>query len=173
MSQPILVTYATRYGSTREVAERVAQTLKGQGLTVDTKPAGEVSSLDGYGAVVLGAPYYIGKLLKEATAFLGRYEQQLRKMPVALFTLGPTSEDDDMDEAREQMDATFAKTEWFKPVKAEMFVGSYDPAKLRGLDKLVTKPKASPLYGMPARDERDWEAISSWAQTLPEALGVG
>ena len=59
MSDKILVTYATRYGSTQEVAEKVAATLRESGLAVDVQPAKQVRTLDGYRAVVVGAPLYM------------------------------------------------------------------------------------------------------------------
>lgn len=166
MSASILVAYATKYGSTQEVAERVGATLRARGANVDVAPAASVTDLSGYSAVVLGAPYYIGKMLKEATAFLERHRAALEKMPVALFALGPVRATDDMDEDRKQLEKTLEKMEWFKPVATEMFVGKYDPSVLRGLDKLVAKPKASPLHGLGAHDDRDWAAIEGWAESL-------
>lgn len=59
MSASILVTYATRYGSTQEVAEAVAETLREAGLEVDVQPARKVRTLEGRRAVVLGAPLYM------------------------------------------------------------------------------------------------------------------
>lgn len=172
MSDSILVTYATRYGSTREVAESIATTLRGQGLPVDVLPVEAVVKVADYRALVLGAPYYIGSMLKEARSFLERHRPVLQGMPVALFALGPVSASDNMAEAREQLDKTLGKLDWLKPASAEMFVGKYDPAVLRGLDKLVPKPKASPLHGVPAVDDRDWDAITRWAEKLPWSLGV-
>lgn len=162
----ILVAYATRYGSTREVAERVGEKLRVPGVAVDVASVDTVTDVSRYSAVVLGAPYYIGRLLKEATAFLERHRDNLEAMPVALFALGPVRATDDMDEDRKQIDRTLDKIGWFKPVAVEMFVGKFDPAVLRGLDRLVTKPKASPLYGLGAHDDRDWNAIERWTESL-------
>lgn len=172
MSNSILVAYATRYGSTKEVAESIGDTLRSQGLTVDVLPVDAVVKVADYRALVLGAPYYIGSMLKEARTFLNQHRATLEKMPVALFALGPVSASDDMAEAREQLDRTLGKLDWLQPASAEMFVGSFDPAVLRGLDKLVTKPKASPLHDLPAVDDRDWDAITRWAEKLPASLGV-
>ena len=166
MSSSILVAYATRYGSTREVAERVGAKLRARGADVDVAPAASVTDLSGYSAVVLGAPYYIGKMLKEATAFLERHRAALETMPVALFALGPVRATDDMDEDRKQLDKTLEKMDWLEPVATEMFVGKYDPSVLRGLDKLVAKPKASPLHGLGVQDDRDWDAIEGWAESI-------
>lgn len=168
----VLVAYATKYGSTREVAERIGEILRSEGHAVDVTPADKVADLGSYSAVVLGAPLYIGKMLKDATAFLERHCVALEQLPVALFALGPVNVSDDMAEARKQFGPILEKMEWFKPVTVEMFVGKFDPAALRGLDKLVTKPKASPLYRVPAKDERDWSAIERWAASLPDLLGV-
>ena len=90
MSDKVLVVYATRYGSTQEVAERVAETLRENGLQVDVKPARQVRALEGYRAVVLGAPLYIGRWLKDAHRFLARHQEGLAQRPVAVFALGPT-----------------------------------------------------------------------------------
>ena len=70
MSNPVLVAYATRYGSTQEVADKIAATLRQSGLTVEVQPAKQVRTLDGYRAVVLGAPLYMSDWLKEARNFL-------------------------------------------------------------------------------------------------------
>ena len=49
-----LVAYASKFGSTREVAERVATRLRDCGFDTEVSAAGEVRSLDGYDAVVFG-----------------------------------------------------------------------------------------------------------------------
>jgi len=90
MSNSILVAFATRYGSTQEVADKIAATLRESGLTVDVQPVKQVQTLDGYRAVVLGTPLYIGSWLKDAQRFLTRHQTALEKLPVAIFSLGPT-----------------------------------------------------------------------------------
>ena len=70
MSASILVAYATRYGSTQEVAEAVAETLRDRGLEVDIGPMRDVRALDQYHAVVLGAPLYMFHWHKDALHFL-------------------------------------------------------------------------------------------------------
>ena len=53
MSETVLVTYATRYGSTKEVAEKIAEYLKKRGGMVDIIPSSQVTSLKKYQFIVL------------------------------------------------------------------------------------------------------------------------
>lgn len=168
----VLVAYATKYGSTAEVAQAIGIHLAKAGAKVEVGSVGNVRALDGYDAVVLAAPLYIGALLKDARRFLERHEKLLRALPVAVALLGPTSSNDDIDEAKKQIQPALAKTPWLSPVATEMFVGTYDPARLRGLDRLLAGIPASPLHGRPAADDRDWVAIGAWSGALPEVLGV-
>jgi menaquinone-dependent protoporphyrinogen oxidase len=172
MSASILVAYATRYGSTQEVAEAVAAALRDGGLEVDVVPAGQVRTLEGYGAVVLGAPLYIGRWLKDVRRFLTRHRGALADRPVAVFTLGPTREgEEEWQGVRAQLDNQLAKYPWLAPVSMELFGGKYDPATLRFPDSLLARVPASPLHQMPASDVRDWTAIRAWAKGLPAKLG--
>ena len=171
MSDKILVAYATRYGSTQEVAERVATTLREEGLTVEVQPAKKVQTLEGYQAVVLGAPLYIGRWLKDARSFLEQHQAALATRPVAIFTLGPTHGNENWDEEiQPQIDKELAQYPWLDPVAVELFGGKYDPTKLRFLDKLLAAIPASPWHDLPASDLRDWEAIRAWASNLPPKL---
>ena len=83
MSDKLLVAYATRYGSTREVAEEIAATLREAGSVVDAQSAEHARTLAGYRAVVVGAPLYMYNRLKEARSFLSRHRAALEKMPVS------------------------------------------------------------------------------------------
>jgi menaquinone-dependent protoporphyrinogen oxidase len=171
MSASILVTYATRYGSTQEVAEAVAATLRERGLEVDLQPAKKVRTLDGYRAVVLGAPLYIGRWLKDAQRFLTLHRQALAERPVAIFALGPTRADtQEWQGVRAELDQQLAQFPWLKPVAVELFGGKYDPAKLRFPDSLLAALPASPFHQMPASDVRDWTAIRAWAGDLVAKL---
>jgi len=171
MPDLILVTYATRYGSTQEVAEQIAATLRENGLEVGLEPARQVRTLEGYRAVVLGAPLYIGRWLKDAHRFLARHQASLSDRPVAIFTLGPTrAATDEWQDVRAQMDKEITKYPWLEPVAAELFGGAYDPARLRFPDSLLAVLPASPLHQMPASDLRDWDAIRAWANGLPDML---
>ena len=174
MSTSILVTYATRYGSTQEIAEAVAETLRADGLEVDIQPMRNVRTLEKYGLVVLGAPLFIGRWHKDAHHFLSQHRKALTLQPVAIFALGPLQDDvEKWRVVRAQLDKELAKYPWLSPVSVEMFGGKYDPAKLRFPDNLVANSPASPLYQMPASDLRDWAVIRNWASELAANLEPG
>jgi len=161
MSDSILVAYATRYGSTQEVAETVAATFRECGLAVDIQPMQEVRTLDQYRAVVLGAPLYMFHWHKDARHFLSRHREALSGRPVAIFALGPiNNEEKEFQGSREQLDKELAKFPWLKPLALEIFGGKFDPAKLRFPYNMPALKK------MPASDIRDWTAIRAWANTL-------
>jgi menaquinone-dependent protoporphyrinogen oxidase len=166
MSDSILVAYATRYGSTQEVAEKIAATLREEGLTVDVQPVKQVRTLEGYRAVVVGAPLYMFNWLKEARNFLSRHRAALEAIQVAAFALGPTEDKEkDWQETREQLEKVLAKFPWLQPVAVELFGGKFDPARLTFPYNLIPA-----LKQMPVSDIRDWDAIRAWANGLTEIL---
>ena len=169
MSASVLVGYATRYGSTQEVAEAVAETLRERGLGVDIQPMREVRTLEGYGAVVLGAALYMFRWHKDARRFLSRHRKALTQLPVAVFALGPVHDPYDEEEwqnSRAQLDKELAKFPWFAPVAKQVFGGKFDPEKLRFPINLFAGSE-------PASDIRDWEAIRAWASDLASKLEPG
>jgi menaquinone-dependent protoporphyrinogen oxidase len=166
MKDSILVAYATRYGSTQEVAKAIVETLCSSGLAVEIKLAREVRNLDGYRAVVLGAPLFMFHWHKDAHQFLTRHRKVLEERPVAVFALGPVHEPHNPQEwqnSRDQLDKELAKYPWFAPFSIEMFGGKFHPAYLRFPLNLMAGKE-------PASDIRDWEAIRAWAGSLAGKL---
>jgi len=155
----ILLTYATRFGSTQEVAEAITSVLREAGIEVEIQPMQEVRSLNGYDAVVMGAALYNTRWHQDAHEFLTKHQDVLQQQPVAIFALGPLNTSDAAKRnSRRQLDKELAKYPWLKPATLEMFAGKYDPSKpgLGFFERLL-----------PARDYRDWEAIRAWANALP------
>jgi menaquinone-dependent protoporphyrinogen oxidase len=167
IADSVLVAYATRSGSTKEVAEKIAAMLRERGLAVDVQPVKQVQTLDGYRAVVVGAPLYMSDWLKEARNFLSRHRATLTTLPVAIFALGPTEDKEkDWTETRKQFDEVLSQFPWLTPVAVELFGGRFDPARLTLPYNLIPG-----LKRMPVNDIRDWDAIGAWASGLAEKLG--
>jgi menaquinone-dependent protoporphyrinogen oxidase len=151
-----LVAYASKHGSTREVAERVASVMRSAGLAVDVMPAAAVGLLRGYDAVVLGGALYAGRLHKDARKFLSRHEDRLSVRPFAMFALGPkTLDPSEVASSRTQLDRALKAVPHVEPVSVAIFGGVIDPAALH-----------FPFNRMPASDARDWDAIEAWASEL-------
>ncbi len=166
MDASILVAYATTHGSTQEVAEAVAETLRESGRAADLLPMRQVRTLDGYSAVVLGAPLYMFHWHKDALGFLSRHRQALSQRPVAVFALGPFHNDEkEFREIRAQLDKELARFPWLTPVASQIFGGKFDPTRLRFPYNLIPA-----LRNMEASDVRDWVAIREWARDLATKL---
>jgi menaquinone-dependent protoporphyrinogen oxidase len=166
MAGKILVGYASRYGSTEEVAEVVAEQLRESGLDVDLKLLRDSRSVDGYTAFVIGAPLYMFHWHKDALNFLSWQRIILEERPLAIFVLGPVHDPYDEEEwsnSRQQLNRELAQFPWLKPLALEMFGGKYDPEKLGFPLKLFAGKE-------PASDLRDWDAIRSWATNLAKRL---
>lgn len=161
MARSALVVYATKRGSTREVAEAVAATLGERGLEVEVQPAGKVDDVSRYDGVVLGGALYMGRWHRDARRFLRRHRKALALLPVAVFGMGPgTLEEKDVAGSRQQLERELAKAPEVEPVSVAIFGGVVDPAKLR-----------FPFSRMPATDARDWGAIRAWAEEVAGVLG--
>lgn len=171
MPAPILIAYASKYGSTQEVAESIGVTLREQGFDVDVMPMNHVRDLDAREAAVLGTPIYMGRLHGDASAFLTEHMDALASLPVEVFALGPVnSNGDEVRGSREQLEAELARYPLLSPVAVQLFGGKYDPSKLSFAHKMVAVMPASSLHHRPASDIRDWNVIRSWAGGLVERL---
>jgi len=162
----ILVAYASKKGSTTEIAQAIGKDIQAAGHLVDVTEMKSVSSLDGYNAVVIGAPFYMGKVT-DMGKFTGRYRDALLKIPVAAFAVGlaPLGKDPaDKENAMKKLQETL---EPLTPVAMTIFAGKVDLSKLSWFQKWITEKVKSPVG-----DFRDWTAIAAWAQELPGKLGV-
>jgi menaquinone-dependent protoporphyrinogen oxidase len=157
MTGPILVAYASRYGTTREVAEAIAATLREHELKVEVRPAGEVEDLGQYGAIVLGGGIYIGRWHRDARGFVRHFQRELQGLPVAVFALGPVTEKpEDITGSTRQLERNLAHLP-VEPFAVRVFGGAFDPTNV-----------GFPFNRMPAADVRDWRAIREWAAGLAE-----
>lgn len=178
MSKSILVTYSTLYGSTQQAAETVAATLRESGREVDLQPMRDVRTLEGYRAIVLGTPMYLGALHKDTQRFLSHHgpalaQRRPAEVRVAVFALGPTMSprrEDEWQACRALLDQELSKYPWLAPVAVGLFGGKYDPATLSLAHRLLAGLPASPLHNLPASDLRDLTAVRAWARELAAEL---
>jgi len=167
MADRILVAYATRYGSTAEVAEAIGDELRKAGDEVDLRPVTEVGDLSSYRAAIIGSPIYMGKWLPESQVFIERNQQRLRSMPVAFFAVGLTVKEEDPDLLRKAEASMDQVRMLVKPVETGLFAGKLETGHLSLPDRTIIK-----LIRAKSGDFRNWEAVRAWAEAVRTKLSA-
>lgn len=165
MTARILVAYATRNGSTAEIAQVVGRELERSDAAVTVADMKTVGSLAGYTAVVLGGPLYMGSMEKTVRLFVAKHLAQLADVPVAAFAVGLTPKDPRPEATGFAMESLKKAVSPISPVSTVLFAGKLDPAKLNFLMR-----KFMEMAKIPAGDFRDWDAIAAWARGLSEKI---
>jgi menaquinone-dependent protoporphyrinogen oxidase len=165
--EKILVTYATKYGATKEIAEKIGEVLRQAGLQTDVISVDQARDLTPYKAVILGSAVYIGKWRKEAVEFLKKNAQALAERPVWLFSSGPTGEGDPVELVKgwHIPGELQPLVEQIKPRDIAVFHGSLDNERMNMVEKWMIKNVKAPVG-----DFRDWDAITAWATSIVEVL---
>lgn len=162
MSRRVLITYATRAGSTAEIAAAIGETLSTRGYTVDVKPVKQKPNLAGYVAVVIGSAVRMGNWLPEAVDFVKANQTALAQLPVALFTVYMLHTGDDEASRTARLAYLNAVRPLLKGAEEVYFEGKMDFSRLSLLDRLIAR-----MVGAVEADRRDWNRIRNW---IPSAL---
>jgi menaquinone-dependent protoporphyrinogen oxidase len=156
----VLVTVASRHGSTAEIARAVAARLDdpASGCTAMAVPVEQDPDPHPFAAVVLGSAVYLGRWLEPARTYATTHAAVLRGRPVWLFSSGPIGEPpfppDEPHDAAPLLRLTGAR-------EHRVFPGRLDPARLGfGERAMVTAMRA------PLGDFRSWDAVRSWADAI-------
>jgi menaquinone-dependent protoporphyrinogen oxidase len=167
MSPKVLVAFASKYGSTAEIAEIICQTLRESGIDTDVLPADQTDLVSEYRAVVLGSAVYAGQWRKEAVTFLEANERALSRMPVWFFSSGPTGTGDTVQLMKgwQFPEAQKPIANRVKPRGTAFFHGVLDLKKLNFAERLIVRGFKAPIG-----DFRDWNAIKSWAVSIANVL---
>ncbi len=170
MSDTVLVTYATRTGSTVGVAEAIGNMLTEQGMAVVIRPMQDVTDVTPYRAVVAGSAIQNRKWLPEAMRFMRTNQAALANKPFASFSVCMTL-------AMKNGQYREAVREWIEPVRTlvrplseGLFAGVLDISKIPSFSDRL-KFRISVLTGVwKEGDHRDWNAIRVWAKELAAQL---
>ena len=161
----VLVTTASKHGSTTEIGEAIAATLERNGHTVETRAAGRVQSIGQFDAVVIGAAVYAGRWIKDAHRFVDRFEAELAGRPLWLFSSGPTGAPPkpepgdvvDLDDVIERL----------QPRASVVFAGKLDAGVLSFAERAIIRAVRAE-----EGDFRDWDAIRDWALQIASDLSA-
>lgn len=163
MTGHVLVAFGSTYGSTAEIAEAIAVAMRDAGADAEARPAGEVTDLTGYDAVVVGSGVYAGRWASDARRFLRSHRDALRARPVWLFCSGPTGGSPDAEAA-----VTAAGPGVMDPSMRKVDVGARGYATFAGR---VSEGMGGPFARwVPKGDWRDWEQIAAWGRQVAAEL---
>ena len=168
----VLVAYASKYGATQGIAERIGEVLRARGHDVDVVRCKDLDDATGFDAYVVGSAAYMFRWRKDARQFVRRNVDVLTTRPVWLFSSGPVGTDrvdaKGNDVLAGAMPKEFAEFETaISPRGTQVFFGAFQLEKLRGVDRMA---KWAPAAAMPVGDFRDWDAIEAWAGRIADDL---
>lgn len=161
MTQKVLVAYATKCGSTIEIAQAIGESLSKNGASVDVKPIKEIQDISGYDAFVIGSAIRMAQWLPEAREFIKEHQAQFSSQPAAIFSVHILNQGDSPVAKRERRAYTAPLREYLDPLTEAFFPGKIDSSQLNFFERALFK-----LVKSPQGDYRDWEAIRSWANEI-------
>lgn len=176
-----MVCFGTRYGSTTEISEKIAETLATHNIVVDVVNLknGKVRDLERYDLVIIGSGIQMGKWTKEPLKFIKKNRSTLSGMKVALFVSCMSAADPDKctQARRDYLEFISADFPEIRPVSMSLFGGLIDSTR----GNLVTRPiMKAVIRSMTESDDedtpnsidtRDWEQVRLWADSLLRELG--
>ena len=161
----VLVAYASKHGSTAEIAQAIADELQTAHLEADVQHVADIDRLAAYDAVVLGSAVYVGRWLPEAVAFVEAHGATLADRPVWFFSSGPIGEPEPMPRGDPE-----GITEMSKKVgvrEHRVLAGRIDRADLSLGEKMIVR-----VVRAPEGDFRDWPAVGAYAHQIAAELGA-
>jgi menaquinone-dependent protoporphyrinogen oxidase len=161
----VLVGYASKRGSTAEIAEEIAGTMRDSGLEVDVAPAGAVKSLADYEAVVLGSAIYMKRWQGDARHFLRRHGRELESLPFWVFSSGPVGDPEQDNPDWAEPPRIVDRVERLGGRGHVVFGGRLPPEPRGPIEKAMVK-NTPPRF----RDRRDWDEIRAWSTAVAAEL---
>ena len=152
----VLVSAASKHGSTAAIAEAIGSVLSSGGIDVDVCRPEEVTTVAPYDGVVLGSGVYAGRWL------IAREAQELAFKPVWLFSSGPIG---DPPKPEEEPPDMAAARERLHPIDSAIFAGRLDRSDLGLAEKAIVA-----VVRAPDGDFREWSSVSEWASRIARTL---
>ena len=162
MSRKVLVAYATRAGSTAEVADSIGRAMAACSAVVDVKPARDVTDISAYQMVVLGSAVHAGQLMPEVKAIVRKHKAALQQKQVAGFVVCLAAKDTTAAARKSAAGYLEPVRKELKLVSEAAFAGRMDYLKLSPLGRFFLKN----VIKAPEGDYRNWPAIKAWAEGL-------
>lgn len=159
----VLVVAASKHGSTHDIASRIADRLRHDGLHVVVSPPERVTDLAHFDAAVIGSAVYGGRWMHRARTFVEDNVEELAAMPLWLFSSGPLG-GGDPSAADEVLDASRLGAA-ARAREHRVFPGRLDLDSLGVLERFVAR-----AVGASEGDFRDWQAVDRWAELIAQEV---
>lgn len=139
----ILIVFASHYGQTRLIAQRIATRLRELGHDVDLANASDgvarVPPPQDYEAVVLGSRVELGKHASCVLDYIREHREDLRRIPTAFFSVSMSAADKHSDtDPHHYLEKTFASLGW-APTEKVAFAGGLPYRRYSWFMRLVMK----------------------------------
>lgn len=162
----VLIAYATRAGSTFEVAQRIGEILREFEHSVDLMNVKEVRSIDNYDFVVIGSAVRMFKLLPETIRFASKFQNSLKNTKTAYFLVCLTVKEKTDENIKRAMEYLNTLIQAKEPIKIGLFAGVMNYEKLSSIFRFMFKRG----NGIPEGDFRNWTEIEDWAKELAKDI---
>ncbi|UUX92707.1 flavodoxin domain-containing protein [Methanoplanus endosymbiosus] len=161
----VLVAYATRYGSTKDIAEVIADTIRKRGIETDCMDINTINpeNMSVYDAFFVGSPLHLGKWLPEAKEFMQFRRDVLNKKPVFVFTCGITLKDKTEHILKKAEFALYEFSQYVKMDEKEFFAGKLTIADLNETDSQIVR-----IAGVGEGDYTDINTVNKWADGIAD-----
>ena len=152
-----LILYASKYGTTRKLAKRIAKGF--DDATVCNLKDGDIPPVSGFDCVIIGSPVYGGSIQKEAKDFILQTKTALYEKEFGLFLSGTNADDEDKY-FQENFPAGVLRA-----AKATAFLGGiFDASQTGRLTRFIVKRAKQPLYS----NTIDFERIKQFIEDMVE-----
>jgi menaquinone-dependent protoporphyrinogen oxidase len=183
-----LIVFGTRYGTTANTSDVIADTLRQVGFEVKIVDAkkDKVQSISEFDLVIVGSGIQMGKWTKEPEEFLKKYQNDLSTKKVALFvscgSANPLSEGEqknkEMNDAKRKYLEDKSVEYNVKPVALGFFGGCYEFNRMSWFFKKTLSSIKPKLEGAGYKeskagvyDLRDLDVIRGWAREVAKMVG--
>ena len=169
-----IVVYASRYGSTGEIAEFIAEKLRQHGVEAEARNVDTSPNPEEYDAVVIGSAVYMGHWMEEVTKFVRQNRTALANRPVWLFSSGPLElgpEISSIDDPKLEPEEIPELRGLIHPRDHKVFFGALFPDRLGFMHRTLRKLPAARAI-LPEGDFRNWNDIEAWASGIAQALAT-
>ncbi len=129
-----MIAYASKYGCTKECAERLASKLHGETELFDLKSE-KTPDLSAYESVVIGSAVYIGTTQKEAREFCSNNLEALKNKKLGLFICGSQTG----DALAQEFKAAYPIELMERAIVKDCFGGTFKFSKMSFMEKTIVK----------------------------------